>query len=100
MIDIAGFVRFLMRESLARYKTLRLEELVVRSANWIRSVFEQQPALSEKTMLKKEVLEKALAKKVVIEKVVIENKTGRAPKAIDQLYLVAGAGFEPTTFGL
>jgi hypothetical protein len=30
----------------------------------------------------------------------IQNKTGRAPKAIDQLYLVAGAGFEPTTFGL
>ena len=29
-----------------------------------------------------------------------QNKTGRAPKAIDQLYLVAGAGFEPTTFGL
>ncbi len=29
-----------------------------------------------------------------------QNKTGRALKAIDQLYLVAGAGFEPTTFGL
>ena len=29
-----------------------------------------------------------------------KNKTGRAQKAIDQLYLVAGAGFEPTTFGL
>ena len=29
-----------------------------------------------------------------------QNKTGRAQKAIDQLYLVAGAGFEPTTFGL
>ena len=30
----------------------------------------------------------------------IQNKTGRAQEAIDQLYLVAGAGFEPTTFGL
>ena len=30
----------------------------------------------------------------------LQNKTGRAHKAIDQLYLVAGAGFEPTTFGL
>ena len=30
----------------------------------------------------------------------VQNKTGRAQKAIDQLYLVAGAGFEPTTFGL
>jgi len=29
-----------------------------------------------------------------------QNKTGRKLKAIDQLYLVAGAGFEPTTFGL
>ena len=30
----------------------------------------------------------------------VQNKTGRAQEAIDQLYLVAGAGFEPTTFGL
>ena len=30
----------------------------------------------------------------------VQNKTGRAHDAIDQLYLVAGAGFEPTTFGL
>ncbi len=30
----------------------------------------------------------------------VQNKTGRAHQAIDQLYLVAGAGFEPTTFGL
>ena len=30
----------------------------------------------------------------------VQNKTGRALVAIDQLYLVAGAGFEPTTFGL
>ena len=30
----------------------------------------------------------------------LQNKTGRALKANDQLYLVAGAGFEPTTFGL
>jgi hypothetical protein len=30
----------------------------------------------------------------------VQNKTGRAHEAIDQLYLVAGAGFEPTTFGL
>ena len=29
-----------------------------------------------------------------------KSKTGRAPEAIDQLHLVAGAGFEPTTFGL
>ena len=30
----------------------------------------------------------------------LKCKTGRAPEAIDQLHLVAGAGFEPTTFGL
>ena len=30
----------------------------------------------------------------------VQNKTGRTQDAIDQLYLVAGAGFEPTTFGL
>ena len=30
----------------------------------------------------------------------LKSKTGRAPEAIDQLHLVAGAGFEPTTFGL
>ena len=27
-----------------------------------------------------------------------KNKTGRAQKAIDQLYLVAGAGFEPSGY--
>ena len=124
MIDIASSVRFLLRVCFARLlpfvrftnlcpnKTAPQKIVLLKIALVINEL--QIKALQIKALQINALKINALkinalqinALKInapanrVMEESWSENKTGRAHKAIDQLYLVAGAGFERTTFGL
>ena len=109
MIDIASSVRFLLRVCFARLlpfvrftnlcpnKTAPQKIVLLKIALVINEL--QIKALQIKA-LQINALKINAPTNRVMEESWSENKTGRAHKAIDQLYLVAGAGFEPTTFGL